>query len=248
MIKAVIFDLDGTLIDTNDLILDTFQHVIKECLGRVPTVDELHQVYGKTLDEQMGFFSMERSQELVASYKVYYRSHMDERTHLFEGVKSLLDKLFTKGIQMAAVTNKGSRGVQHAFDKFDLGKYFVAAITADDVVKGKPDPEGILTALQQLGVTAEEALFVGDSHSDILAAKGAGVKSVLVGWTFFHEDHYATFEADFVIEKPMDLMGLIAMSEEQFNAEIEKGLNDLANGKVVSAERVAKLMKRDYGV
>jgi len=208
-IKAVIFDLDGTLIDTNDLILDTFQHVIKECLGRVPTVDELHQVYGKTLDEQMGFFSMERSQELVASYKVYYRSHMDERTHLFEGVKSLLDKLFTKSIQMAAVTNKGSRGVQHAFDKFDLGKYFVAAITADDVVKGKPDPEGILTALQQLGVTAEEALFVGDSHSDILAAKGAGVKSVLVGWTFFHEDHYATFEADFVIEKPMDLMSLI---------------------------------------
>ncbi|MZQ97533.1 MAG: HAD-IA family hydrolase [Acidaminobacter sp.] len=209
MIKAVIFDLDGTLIDTNDLILDTFQHVIKECLGRVPTVDELHQVYGKTLDEQMGFFSMERSQELVASYKAYYRTHMDERTHLFEGVKSLLDKLFTNGIQMAAVTNKGSRGVQHAFDKFDLGKYFVAAITADDVVKGKPDPEGILAALNHLGVTAEEALFVGDSHSDILAAKNASVKSVLVGWTFFHEDHYATFEADFVIEKPMDLIRLV---------------------------------------
>jgi pyrophosphatase PpaX len=172
--------------------------------------DELHQVYGKTLEEQMAFFSVERSQELVASYKVYYRTHMDERTHLFEGVKNLLDELISKGIQMAAVTNKGSRGVQHAFDKFDLGKYFAAAITADDVVKGKPDPEGILTALTQLGVTAEEALFVGDSHSDILAAKGAGVKSVLVGWTFFHEDHYATFEADFVIEKPLDLMELIA--------------------------------------
>jgi len=210
MIKAVIFDLDGTLIDTNDLILDTFHHVINACLGRVPTEDELHQVYGKTLDEQMAFFSMERSQELVDAYKVYYRTHMDERTHLFEGVKSLLDELFSKGIQMAAVTNKGSRGVHHAFDKFDLRKYFSAAITADDVVKGKPDPEGILTALDHLGVSAEEALFVGDSQSDILAAKGAGVKSVLVGWTFFHEDHYATFEADFVIEWPMDLMGLIA--------------------------------------
>jgi pyrophosphatase PpaX len=218
MIKAVIFDLDGTLIDTNDLILDTFQHVINTCLGRIPTEEELHQVYGKTLDEQMAFFSTERRQELVDAYKVYYRAHMDERTHLFEGVKWLLDALAVKNIQMAAVTNKGSRGVHHAFDKFDLGKYFSAAITADDVTKGKPDPEGILAALNQLGVSAEEALFVGDSHSDILAAKGAGVKSVLVGWTFFHEDHYATFEADFVIERPLDLMELITMSEEQFNA------------------------------
>jgi len=201
MIKAVIFDLDGTLIDTNDLILDTFQHVIKKCLGRTPTEEELHQVYGKTLDEQMAFFSTERRQELVDAYKVYYRAHMDERTHLFEGVKWLLDALAVKNIQMAAVTNKGSRGVHHAFDKFDLGKYFSAAITADDVTKGKPDPEGILAA-----------------HSDILAAKGAEVKSVLVGWTFFHEDHYATFEADFVIERPLDLMELITMSEEQFNA------------------------------
>lgn len=208
-IKAVIFDLDGTLIDTNDLILDTFQHVIMECLGRVPTAEELHHVYGKTLDEQMGFFSEERGPELVNAYKAYYRTHMDERTHLFEGVKSLLDALFSSGIQMAAVTNKGSRGVHHAFDKFDLGKYFSAAITADDVVKGKPDPEGILAALNHLGVSAEEALFVGDSHSDILAAKNARVKSVLVGWTFFHEEHYSTFEADFVIERPMDLMGLI---------------------------------------
>ena len=209
MIKAVIFDLDGTLIDTNDLILDTFQHVIKKCLGRTPTEEELHQVYGKTLDEQMAFFSTERRQELVDAYKVYYRAHMDERTHLFEGVKRLLDELASRGLQMAAVTNKGSRGVHHAFDKFDLGKYFSAVITADDVTKGKPDPEGILAALNQLGVTAEEALFVGDSHSDILAAKGAGVKSVLVGWTFFHEDHYATFEADFIIERPMDLITLL---------------------------------------
>jgi len=209
MIKAVIFDLDGTLIDTNDLILDTFQHVIKKCLGRTPTEEELHQVYGKTLDEQMAFFSTERRQELVDAYKVYYRAHMDERTHLFEGVKRLLDELASRGLQMAAVTNKGSRGVHHAFDKFDLGKYFSVAITADDVTKGKPDPEGILAALNQLGVTAEEALFVGDSHSDILAAKGAGVKSVLVGWTFFHEDHYATFEADFIIERPMDLITLL---------------------------------------
>lgn len=209
MIKSVIFDLDGTLIDTNDLIIETFHHVIKKCLGRFPTEDELNHVYGKTLDEQMAFFSAERSQELVDKYRSYYRTHMDAQTHLFEGVKSLLDELAAKGVKMAAVTNKGSRGVQHAFDKFDLGKYFAASITADDVSRGKPDPEGILTTLNRLGVDAEEALFVGDSYSDMIAAKSAGVKSVLVGWTFFHEDHYTTFGADFVIKRPMDLMGLL---------------------------------------
>jgi pyrophosphatase PpaX len=209
MIKAVIFDLDGTLIDTNDLIIETFQHVVKESLGRFPTEDELNHVYGKTLNEQMTHFSAERSQELVDAYRAYYRTHMDAGTHLFEGVKALLDDLAEKGIKMAAVTNKGSRGVQHAFDKFDLGKYFTAAITADDVSIGKPDPEGIITALNRLNVDAQEALFVGDSQSDIHAAKGAGVKSVLVGWTFFHEDHYATFGADFVIERPVDLIILL---------------------------------------
>ena len=209
MIKAVIFDLDGTLIDTNDLIIDTFYYVINELLGRSPTEEELNHVYGKTLDEQMEFFSMERSQELVDAYKSYYRTHMDARTHLFEGVKDLLDDLARMNIKVATVTNKGSRGVLHAFDKFDLGKYFDATISADDVSNGKPDPEGIFAVLDRLGVEAGEALFVGYSLNDISAAKKAGVVSVLVGWTLFHEDHYTEFGADFIINKPMDLLKLL---------------------------------------
>lgn len=209
MIKAVIFDLDGTLIDTNDLIIDTFYYVINELLGRSPTEEELNHVYGKTLDEQMEFFSMERSQELVDAYKSYYRTHMDARTHLFVGVKDLLDDLARMNIKVATVTNKGSRGVLHAFDKFDIGKYFDATVSADDVSNGKPDPEGIFAVLDILGVEPEEALFVGDSLNDIAAAKKAGVLSVLVGWTLFHEDHYTEFGADFIINKPMDLLQLL---------------------------------------
>ena len=209
MIKVVIFDLDGTLIDTNDLIIDAFYHVINELLGRSPTEEELNYVYGKTLDEQMEFFSVEESHKLVEAYKSFYRAHMDERTHLFEGIKDLLDELAKIDIKMATVTNKGSRGVQHAFDKFGIGKYFDATISADDVSNGKPDPEGIFAVLNRLGVEAEEALFVGDSLNDISAAKKAGVLSVLVGWTLFHEDHYSEFGADFIINKPTELLNLI---------------------------------------
>lgn len=209
MIKVVIFDLDGTLIDTNDLIIDAFYHVINELLGRSPTEEELNYVYGKTLDEQMEFFSMERSHKLVEAYKSFYRAHMDERTHLFEGIKDLLDELAKIDIKMATVTNKGSRGVRHAFDKFGIGKYFDATISADDVSNGKPDPEGIFAVLNRLGVEAEEALFVGDSLNDISAAKKAGVLSVLVGWTLFHEDYYSEFGADFIINKPTELLNLI---------------------------------------
>jgi pyrophosphatase PpaX len=209
MIKVVIFDLDGTLIDTNDLIIDAFYHVINELLGRSPTEEELNYVYGKTLDEQMEFFSVEESHKLVEAYKSFYRAHMDERTHLFEGIKDLLDELAKIDIKMATVTNKGSRGVRHAFDKFGIGKYFDATISADDVSNGKPDPEGIFAVLNRLGVEAEEALFVGDSLNDISAAKKAGVLSVLVGWTLFHEDHYSEFGADFIINKPTELLNLI---------------------------------------
>ena len=209
MIKVVIFDLDGTLIDTNDLIIDAFYHVINELLGRSPTEEELNYVYGKTLDEQMEFFSVEESHKLVGAYKSFYRAHMDERTHLFEGIKDLLDELAKIDIKMATVTNKGSRGVRHAFDKFGIGKYFDATISADDVSNGKPDPEGIFAVLDKLGVEAGEALFVGDSLNDISAAKKAGVLSVLVGWTLFHEDHYSEFGADFIINKPTELLNLI---------------------------------------
>ena len=209
MIKVVIFDLDGTLIDTNDLIIDAFYHVINELLGRSPTEEELNYVYGKTLDEQMEFFSVEESHKLVEAYKSFYRAHMDERTHLFEGIKDLLDELAKIDIKMATVTNKGSRGVRHAFDKFGIGKYFDATISADDVSNGKPDPEGIFAVLDKLGVEAGEALFVGDSLNDISAAKKAGVLSVLVGWTLFHEDHYSEFGADFIINKPTELLNLI---------------------------------------
>ena len=209
MIKVVIFDLDGTLIDTNDLIIDAFYHVINELLGRSPTEEELNYVYGKTLDEQMEFFSVEESHKLVEAYKSFYRAHMDERTHLFEGIKDLLDELAKIDIKMATVTNKGSRGVRHAFDKFGIGKYFDATISADDVSNGKPDPEGIFAVLAKLGVEAGEALFVGDSLNDISAAKKAGVLSVLVSWTLFHEDHYSEFGADFIINKPVDLLKLL---------------------------------------
>lgn len=157
----------------------------------------------------MSLFSLENVQVLVDAYRTFYRSHRDSQTHLFEGVKNLLDELASKGIKMATVTNKGSRGVQHAFNMFDLGKYFEIAVTADDVLRGKPDPEGIFTTLEHLGVDAEDALFVGDSLNDIVAAKDAGVKSVLVGWTFFNKDHYTGFGADYVIDKPIDLMGLL---------------------------------------
>ena len=210
MIKAVIFDLDGTLIDTNDLIIETFQKVIRDCLGVNPTDDDLHHVYGKTLDEQMAYFSEERRQELVDAYRVYYRAHMEAGTHLFPGILSLLKALTSRNFKLATVTNKGARGVRHAFEKFDLEAYFTVSISADDVTLGKPDPEGILSALKALKVEAREALFVGDSLSDITAAKRAGVKSVLVGWTFFHEDLYQTFGADFILKEPLDLLALLA--------------------------------------
>ena len=209
MIKAVIFDLDGTLIDTNDLIIETFQKVIRDCLGMDPTDDDLHHVYGKTLDEQMAYFSAERQQELVDAYRVYYRANMEAGTHLFPGILTLLKALADRHLKLATVTNKGARGVRHAYEKFDLEAYFTVSISADDVTLGKPDPEGILNALNALEVEAHEALFVGDSISDITAAKRAGVKSILVGWTFFHEDHYQTFGADYILHEPLDLLGLM---------------------------------------
>lgn len=209
MIKGIIFDMDGTVIDTNELVINCIQESVRTHLGYLPETSEFVSILGKPLSVQMAFFSEDKRDLMVETYRKLYRSRRDAQTRLFHGLDRLLQQLDEKGIRMAVLTNKGSSGTWHALEKFHIEKFFDPVITVDDVINRKPHPEGALNVLESWGVDKTEILLIGDSANDILCANQAGIPAVLVGWTILPPSQFADLRIDHRVETTEDLLELI---------------------------------------
>jgi pyrophosphatase PpaX len=200
--KAVVFDLDGTIVDSVELIIISFQHAIREVLGREVSREESIAWVGRPLREQMVLFSPERADELVAVYREFNHREHDRMLKLYDGILNLLDGLLGAGVKLGLVTSKSRYTTQMAFDLTGIESYFDSSVCADESTGNKPSPEPILACLEQLGVSAVEAAYVGDSPSDIQAARAARVHAIAVTWGVFDT---TTLEA----EKPDTLVHTI---------------------------------------
>jgi pyrophosphatase PpaX len=208
--ETVLFDLDGTLIDSGDLILASFRHATQTVLGRTIPDDELMaNVGGHGIQAQMREFDEERADELVRVYREHnmgiYRS-----VRAFDGIVEQLDRLRADGRTLGVVTVKGRPTVDVTFTVLPLAHYFEAVVTGDDTERHKPEPDPLLMALDHLGTRAETAVYVGDSPFDVRAAKAAGMTSVAVGWGRIHSR--ARLEAeqpDEFVEEPSGLAGVL---------------------------------------
>lgn len=214
MFKGIIFDMDGTVIDTNDLIIRCLKESVQTHLGYTPSTQDLHPILGKPLQIQTAFFSEQKGPEMEADYRVCYRKGRDAETTLFPGIDELLEALHAEGLRMAVLSNKGSHGVRHALQRFQLERYFDPVITMDDVINRKPHPEGLFRILEQWGVEPAEALLIGDSANDILCANQAGVASMLVDWTILPPDQFANLRIDFRVRSTEDILALIRSHRE----------------------------------
>ena len=201
--KAVVFDLDGTIVDSVELIIVSFQHAIREVLGREISREESIIWVGRPLREQMALFSPEHADELVAAYRQFNHREHDRMLKLYDGVLNLLDGLLSARTKLGLVTSKSRYTTQMAFDLTGIESYFDASVCADESPGNKPSPEPILACLEQLGVDAGDAAYVGDSPADLQAARAAGVRAIAVTWGVFDR---ATLEA----EKPDVLVNTIA--------------------------------------
>jgi pyrophosphatase PpaX len=200
--KGVIFDLDGTIVDSVELIIVSFQHAIREVLGREISREESIVWVGRPLREQMELFSPEHAEELVTVYREFNHREHDRMLKLYEGILDLLDGLLRAGVKVGLVTSKSRYTTQMAFDLTGIESYFDATVCADESAGNKPSPEPILACLKRLRVAPAEAAYVGDSPSDIQAARAARVHAIGVTWGVFDT---ATLEA----EKPDTLVHTI---------------------------------------
>jgi pyrophosphatase PpaX len=183
--RAVVFDLDGTIVDSVELIIVSFQHAIREVLGREISREDSIVWVGRPLLEQMEMFSPEHAEELVRVYREFNHREHDRMLKLYDGVLNLLDRLQQAGVKVGLVTSKSRFTTQMAFDLTGIESYFDASVCSDESPGNKPSAVPILFCLQQLGVEPDRAAYVGDSPTDMQAAHAAHVDAIAVTWGVF---------------------------------------------------------------
>jgi pyrophosphatase PpaX len=208
--ETVLFDLDGTLIDSGAAILASFHHATETVLGRRFADDVIMAtVGGHGLRRQMADLDADRVDDLVHAY----RSHnldLYRRVRLFPGIEPVLEHLRADGRRLGVVTVKSRGTVDLTFELLPLGGFFETVVTGDDVERHKPEPEGLTLALERLDADAATAAYVGDSPFDIQAAKAAGIDSVAVAWGGIHgRDRLEPEDPNAIVDRPGELLGVL---------------------------------------
>lgn len=212
MISTVIFDFDGTIINTNRLIEEGLNYFSHRYRGRNLSLEELNALTGKPLEEQMVFINEEKAELIAEQFKIWYAHHHNARATAFPGVIELIKKLYTRGHKLAIVTNNSKAGLNLGMRHLGLERYFHMTVTKEDVHLPKPSPEGITKVLKAFDSLSDEAIYVGDTEGDLLAAKGANVPSVLVGWSHIDGNH---LKPDWVIRDAAELLKIIEASGQE---------------------------------
>jgi pyrophosphatase PpaX len=213
MIKTVLFDLDGTILDTNELIVQSFLHSLAGETPEPLTREQIIPNMGRPLIEQMTYFSgRQEVADLIDKYRAFNLSKHDELVKEFPHVKSVMAEIHTKGIKIGIVTSKVRKTTLMGLKLSGLDGYVSSIVTVEDVKNPKPDAEGILLALKELGGKLAETVMVGDSHYDIDAAKNAGVISVGVSWSWKGRAYLEAFKPDHLIDDIRELLPIVGLT------------------------------------
>lgn len=213
MFKYILLDFDGTLVDTNDLIILTLRETSKRINNRDLSQEDLNTILSRSLQDQIRYITTDFHDQAVAYYKEFYKSNHDKMIMEYPGTRSMLRKLKDLGCKTAIVSSKGRGGIERGLNHFQLQHYIDAIVSAYDVENGKPHPEPAVKAVKLLGGDVENALMVGDSPYDILCGRNAGIKTVLVNWSIFPEQELSGLNSDFRINTPGDLIEIVISSQ-----------------------------------
>jgi pyrophosphatase PpaX len=208
--KAVLFDLDGTLIDSIDHIVDCWQHVGRSCLGRELTREEILLTLGRTLMDAFEEVAPGRVEELLHAYRARQRETHDHTVKLMPGVRDTLTRLKRAGLLLGVVTAKGLPVATEGLNLFNLQPFFNVLITHEKTARHKPHPDPILAACRELAISPIDAVYVGDAVVDVQAGKAAGVAAMIaVTWGSGNRADLVAAGPDYMIDT---LDALIALS------------------------------------
>ena len=213
--RCILLDLDGTILDSTDMIARSLAVALEAHTGRVPSMDELIAGIGTPLVDQLAHHAREygiddpaKVHEMVQTYLTDNLAQHDDEIRIFDGAKDTLDQLKTRGIVLGIVTSKPVSTATRGLDLFGLTAHFSVIVGCDSVTEHKPHPAPVLYALNALGMNACDTIFIGDSTHDIHAGNRAGVATAGVLWGPYPREALAAAEPTVLLEEFKDINDL----------------------------------------
>ncbi|MBQ6321640.1 MAG: HAD-IA family hydrolase [Lachnospiraceae bacterium] len=209
MMKAVIFDLDGTLLNTLEDIADSVNAVLETFHLPPRTYEQVRKSVGngvkRLLNESIpGGETHPQFQEILEYYVPYYEAHCKIKTAPYQGILEMMAALKDAGMKMAIVSNKGDGAVKELSREFFMG-LVDSSVGERENIRRKPSPDSVLEAMRELGVSKEESLYVGDSEVDFDTARNAGIPVALVTWGFREREDLKAMSPAYLIDEPSQL-------------------------------------------
>jgi len=209
-IDTVLFDLDGTLIDSIELILASYRYTMRLHLGHAPDDALWLAGIGTPLRIQLTEFAQgpEQAEAMLGSFRQFNIENHDRMVRAYPGTSPTLETLRARGIKLGLVTSKVRVGADRGLRLCGWQEHFSAIVCSDNVTRAKPAPEPVLLALQLLDSTPDRAVFVGDSLHDMESGRDAGVRTAAALWGPFDRDHLTVSKPDYWLDKPTEVLAL----------------------------------------
>lgn len=208
--NCILFDLDGTLIDTTPLILESFKHSFLYHYNVSVKDEDLMKYLGVPLKNPFEELYPDTTEILIKTYREFNEMKHDSYTGVFVGIAQMLEKCRKQGVTLGVVTSKRRELATRGLKLFDLFEYMDVLVGMEDTTIHKPKGDPVLKALDILGLKDfDRILYVGDSTHDILCAKDAGVHSAAVGWSYLPHEELHAVKPDIFLNKPTDLLEYI---------------------------------------
>lgn len=216
-IRFILFDLDGTLVDSSRDLTEAVNTGLASFGGRVFTPEEIKRLVGEgvtRLVEKVFPEGDNAGREIVKERMLeHYGAHATRYSRPYKGIDELLQELCKRKLPLAVVSNKNEKLSRQVLDELNMGPYFQAVFGSDSAPERKPSPVPLIAAAARLGMAPGGGLMVGDSDFDILAGRGAGMKTCGVTWGFRSREKLKSVGADYLIDRPRDLPGIIGLDE-----------------------------------
>jgi HAD superfamily hydrolase (TIGR01509 family) len=205
----VILDMDGTLVDTFQLSLRSFNYAVRRFLRRPLTTEETLGIPGGTLEEQLtDYMPRGAVPRAVERYHAHYTHQFTSGTRVFPGIRGLLFTMRARGIKLAVCTGASRQIAEYTLARSGLSQFFSTVVAADDVNKPKPDPEGLRIAMETIGAYSDQTVYLGDHPNDIRASRKAGAKSGAARWGSMHRNELRDLKPDFLFKDPSEALTL----------------------------------------
>ena len=209
--RGVLFDLDGTILDTGDLILASSRYCTQQVLGKTFSDEFYKAENGKPLDYIIATFTDDTKlqEEMIKVYREHNVAHNDQMIKAYSGMEDIFAALQARGVKQGVVTSKITKLAKHSLSLFGFDKFLEFVIGAYDCKEHKPQPGPVLMGVERMGLCPSECIYIGDSPYDIEAGSSAGCATIGVLWGMFDEEKLSAAKPDFICKTTSELKSLL---------------------------------------